>query len=243
MRNRAPLFGVLAALLLGIAFYFLAYQPRNEDLEAVRAETAELESQRSTLTNEIRRLREIESREVEFRAALARLEEYIPTGIAQSSLIHHLQLSADQSGVTVDTVTFGAPEPAEEAPPTGTPETVLGSIPVSVTVEGGYFQMVDFLRRVEVDVPRAVLIETLSVVEGEDKFPQLSTTWNGQLFAIIPDTAVAPETPADQDTEAGAEDGAEAGADDPDAGGETDGGEDIDPGSTADNNDDAGDVS
>lgn len=236
MRNRAPLIGVLAVLLLGVAFYFLAYQPRNEDLEAVRVETAELEAERSTLTNEIRRLREIESREVEFRAALARLEEYIPTGIAQSSLIHHLQLSADQSGVTVDAVTFGAPAPAEEAPPTGTPGTVLGAIPVSVTVEGGYFQMVDFLRRVEVDVPRAVLIETLSVVEGEDEFPQLSTTWNGQLFALIPDTAVTPEAPAD----AGTEDGAEAEAGD----GETDADADTETDDDNDNDDiDAGDVS
>lgn len=229
MRHRAPLIGVAVALLTGIAFYFLLYQPRNEDLDEIAAETAELEGQRSSLQNEIARLREIEAREVEFRAALATLEEYIPSGIAQSALVRHMQLAVDQAGVALDTVTFGDPAAVAEAPPTGTPGTVLGTIPVSVTVEGGYFQMVDFLRRVEVDVPRAVLVETVSVTEGPDNFPQLSTTWNGELFAVIPDTAVT--APPAQAPAEGAEEAGDAGeqTDDTDAG-ETDDTEDIDAG-------------
>lgn len=216
MRNRAPLVGVLVALLLGVAYFFLLYQPRNDDLEEIRAETEELESERTTLNNEIRRLEEIASRELEYRAALARLEEYIPSGLSQSAVIRQLQLAADQSGVEIVAMAFGDPEPVTEASPTGVPETVLGEIPTSVTVDGGYFQMVDFMRRVEVDVTRAILVQTVSVVEGPDEFPQLSTTWNGNLFAVVPDTSVItpPALPEGSEDEEGDEAG-ESGEDTP----------------------------
>jgi Tfp pilus assembly protein PilO len=203
MRNRAPVVGVLVALLLGVAFYFALYQPRNDDLDEVREETAQLESQRSSLQNELRRLEDIAAREMEFRASLARLEEYIPSGIAQSSLIRQLQLAADQSGVVITLVSFAEPQAVPESSPTGVPQTVLGSIAASVTVDGGYFQIVDFMRRIEVDVNRAILVEQVSVVEGQLGFPQLSTTWNGQLFAVVPDTTVT--TPPDVEGEAGDE--------------------------------------
>lgn len=221
MRSRAPIFGVLAALLLGVAYYFLLYQPRNTELDEVRTETAQLETERDTLQNEVRRLQDIQAREVEFRASLSRLEEYIPSGIAQSALIRQLQLAADQSGVEITGVSFADPQPVAEASPTGVPGTVLGSIATSATVDGGYFQMVDFLRRVEVDITRAILVQTLSVVEGEEEFPQLSTTWNGQLFALVPDTTV---TEAPESGEG--EDGGEGGSED----GDLDDTEPIDPG-------------
>lgn len=236
MRSRAPLIGALVALVIAVAFFFLLYQPRDRDLDGIRTEIADLETQRSTLENEISHLREIESRELEFRAALARLEEYIPAGVAQSALIRQFQLAADESGVVIALVAFGEPEPLDEAPTTGMPGTVLGAIPVSMTVEGGYFQVVDFMRRVEVEVPRAILVETLSIVEGPDEFPQLSSTWNGQLFAVVPDTAVSSQDGAEGgDGEAGeaGDAGADAGADGDGAGEGGESGPDGDGGQTA----------
>jgi hypothetical protein len=97
-----------------------------------------------------------------------------------------------------------------DAPSTGTPDTVLASINTTMVVEGGYFQAVDFFRRVEVDVPRAVLMQNLSMGEAE-AFPVLSTNWTGQLFTVIPDPSPAPPPAPTQDADG------EAGVDDSDA--------------------------
>lgn len=195
MTNRAPLFGVLGAVLLAVLFYFLLYSPRNADLELVRQETATLETQRVSLQGEVARLREVEANQVQVRSALARLEEFIPSGTAQSTAVRQLQLAADAAGVEIDSVTFAAPALIEGAPPTGVPETALAQIPITVSMSGGYFQVVDFMRRLEVETPRALLMGDMSNVEDEGGYPALSSTWTGNLFAVVPSASVPAEVP------------------------------------------------
>jgi Tfp pilus assembly protein PilO len=206
MTTRAPLIGILVAILLTVAFYFLLWQPRQEELVAIEEETTALEAQATQLQRQIAELEDVQAREVEIRAQLARLEEYIPTGPAQPAVIRQFQAAADAAGVEITSVTFGEPVPAEGAPPTGEPGTGLAEIPVTMLFEGGYFQMVDLFRRLEVEVPRAILISNVAIAEGEAAFPSLATTWAGNLFTIVP---VVP--PAEVPVE-GAEDGAVEGA-------------------------------
>jgi hypothetical protein len=80
--------------------------------------------------------------------------------------------------------------------PDGQADTVLAGVEVAMNVEGGYFQVVDFFRRIEVDVPRAVLMSALGISEAQDEFPLLSTNWNGQLFTVIPDPVAVTALPA-----------------------------------------------
>ena len=82
---------------------------------------------------------------------------------------------------------------------TGTEDTTLASIPITMVVDGGYFRIVDFFRRLEVEVPRAVLVESVSVEEQQDAgFPTLRATWTGQMFAVLPaeDVGTAGGAPA-----------------------------------------------
>jgi Tfp pilus assembly protein PilO len=201
MTRRTPLIGLAVALVIGIAFWFLLYSPRSDEIETVRAETATLETQRQSLQNEITQLREIEANQIEIRAALARLEEYIPSGTAQSTAVRQFQLAGDAAGVEIISLQFNAPTPDDNAPPTGVPDTVLARIPVAMTVEGGYFQIVDFFRRVEVEVTRAVFLNDVSLAEAEeDRFPNLGATWSGNLFGVVPVPPPPPvEVPVDPD--------------------------------------------
>ena len=191
MRFSAPLVAGLVALVLTVAFWFLLYKPARDQQAAVEAEIVTLEQQQSQLRTQIASLRDIESRQVEIRAALARLEEFIPSGPAQPTAIRQFQRAADAAGTEITSITFEepqVPDAAAGAAPadTGEPGTTLANLPVTMTLEGGYFQIVDFFRRVEVDVPRATLVETLDVVEADETFPSLEATWTGQLFAIVP---------------------------------------------------------
>jgi len=192
MRNRPVLIGIAVALVLLVAFYFLAYKPRSDEQAAIEAETALLIEQEQQLQQQIAQLQEIKSREVEINAAMARLVDYIPNGPAQPSVIRQFQRTADAAGASIESVTFGdptIPTAASGAAPTGTgrPGTTLANIEVSMDIQGGYFQIVDFFRRLEVDVPRAVLVQTIGVAESDEAgFPTLSATWTGQIFAVMP---------------------------------------------------------
>lgn len=219
MTSKAPLIAILACVVLAAGFYFLAWQPKAEEQTALEDETAQLEDEAQRLRNEIAALEEIKANEVEIRAAITKLEEYIPEGPAQPAVVRQLQDAADEAGVAIESMSFGEPERVEGAPETGEPGTVLARIESSFDLDGGYFQIVDFLRRIEVDVPRAVLVRDLSL-SGGDEYPALSGSWSGDLFAIVP-TGEALE-PGEGD----AADGADGGDGGEDSGG--DGGDDGD---------------
>lgn len=192
---RAPLIGLVTAVLLVVAFFFVAYQPRSDEQAEFEAQTAALADQQEQLARQIAELRAVAANQVEIRAALGRLEELIPTGFSQPAAIRQFQVTADASGVALERVTFDPPAVVEGAPASADSSTVLAEIPVTMTLEGGYFQMVDFFRRLEVDVPRAALVDNVSVAEGELEFPSLATTWSGLLFAVLPISAVEGAAP------------------------------------------------
>ena len=219
MKFSAPVVAVLVALVLTLAFWFLLYKPASDEQAVVEAETAALEGEQQSLQTQIAQLRDVEARQVEIRAEMARLEEFIPLGPAQPTAIRQFQRAADAAGTEITTLTFDEPEvpnAAAGATPSDTaiPGTTLANIPITMTVEGGYFQIVDFFRRVEVDVPRAALVQTVDVVEEPDEgFPTLAATWTGQLFAVVPlgdlvDTAAGVPAPAGTPTPAPTEGGA-----------------------------------
>ena len=191
--RRPPVIGLLVALVIALAFYFLLYKPANEEQARIEAETATLEQQQARLETQIAQLRDIEARQVEINAAKARLEEYIPEGPALPSAIRQFQRAADAAGADIASVTFGTPavpDPATSgvAPAdTGDPTTTLANIPITMVINGGYFRVVDFFRRLEVETPRAVLVQSVAAVEeAEAGFPTLAVTWNGQMFAVVP---------------------------------------------------------
>lgn len=205
MRATPPVIGVIVALVLALVFWFAFYKPAKEEQEAVQAETASLQAQLATLEAQIADLRDIKAREVEINAAMARLEEYIPSGPAQPTAIRQFQNAADAAGSEITSVTFGQPAVPEASATTDpaqtgvTGDTTLANIPVTVTVQGGYFQVVDFLRRLEVDVPRAVLVQSVTIGEATSGFPRLTVDFSGQIFAVLPtsdlvDTTAAPTT-------------------------------------------------
>ncbi len=208
MIAKAPYLAIAACVLLAAAFFFLAWQPKDDEQTALEDETAQLEREASSLRNEIAALEEIKANEVEIRATIAKIGEYVPEGPAQGEVMRQLQDAADAAGVTVESMQFGEPQRVEEAPDTGEPGTVLASIDSSFNLEGEYFQIVDFMRRIEVDVPRAVLIRQLSLSEGgEEGFPTLSGSWSGDLFAVVPTSEALEPGEGDVDDDAEGEDG------------------------------------
>lgn len=192
MKRRSVIIAVVVALLATGGWWFLLYTPKDEHLAQVEIEIDGLLAQQQQLRNEITQLRQVEADEENLRADLARLDDYIPHGPAQPSVIRQFQTSADAAAVEITSLTFGDPVAVVDAPARPGSDLTLAEIPVSMVVEGSYFQVVDFFRRLEVEIPRAVLVEAITMGEGADSFPQLATTWNGSVFAEVPIIAVPP---------------------------------------------------
>ena len=202
MMRRAPLIAIVVAVLLTVAFWYLLYQPRRMEHGRYIEQAAQLDTERSQLQAKIVTLREIKAHEESYRSRLVRLREYIPDRPAQPETLEALQEAADSSGVEIKQMTFGEPELVEDAPETNEELTALGRIPTQMMVTGGYFQIVDLIRRVEVDMARAVKVDTLTVAEEADElFPTLSVTWTGKVFAVLPVLEAAGEEVADPNGE------------------------------------------
>jgi Tfp pilus assembly protein PilO len=131
-------------------------------------------------------LTEVRDNEEDYRSQLARLLEYVPDETGQPDTLKALQRAADESGVEVFQTTFNEPELVEDAPETNNEKTALARIPTLMTITGSYFQVVDLLRRVEVDFTRAVKISTVTMAEeSEEKFPELTVTATGYIFSVL----------------------------------------------------------
>lgn len=232
MIRRAPVLVIVAVVLTTVAFWFLLYQPSQANEAALRDEAAALDDERAQLEARVERLREVEENVEDFTAQVDRVEELIPDRPAQPQVLRELQRAADASGVEITELTFGDPELVSGAPDTGDPATVLTRIPTQMSMSGGFFQVVDLLRRIEVDLARALKVDTVTMNEDEElSFPTLSATWTGAVFAVLPiedvpgaedvidaeaddDTAADEDPAADDETTESSTEGATPPADD-----------------------------
>ncbi len=191
MRISVPVIGAVVAVLLAIAFFFLLYQPRTQERAALQAETVTLEGQQLSLQAEVARLEAVRDDQSRIDRELAALAELIPGEVRQPAVIDEFQSVADAAGVAISSLTFADPVPANP-PAVAADGRQLASVAVNLTLQGGYFQAVDFLRRLETEASRVSLIENVAMAEGEEQFPSLVTTVTGDIFALLPPGAGLP---------------------------------------------------
>ena len=182
---RVPAAGVLLGLVLVAVYMVGIRQPRSQEITALEEEITQLRLQQEPLRRDIKGLEEVAARESEFTAALRLLERLIPSGLAQPALLVQIQTAAEGAGVKLVSVTFGDPQVPKGAPQSPVPETVLVAMPLTVIVEGPFPRITEVMRRVEVDIDRAVLVGAVALTEAEAGFPQLTGTWTGQGYALL----------------------------------------------------------
>jgi Tfp pilus assembly protein PilO len=199
MKRTHLLLGVLAAVMVVVSFWLLLWQPKQDEIVAVREEIQSTQDQQRTIEADLVHLRSVRESAPEAEAQLAAAGAIVPERPNQPSLLRQLQTAADDAGLTLMSVTFGRPSD------TLLDEGSVASLSTNLAVEGRYFQIVDFLRRIEAPeiTPRGLLWNSITVAERE--YPTLSASLSGMTFAA----AVVP--PAEVDDTLGMED--EAGED------------------------------
>lgn len=199
MNRQTLALAALGSVLVAVLFFFFLYSPKSDELAELELQIESTLAQQDQLRNRIRTLEEVRTRAPEIEAAIGTAEAIIPRDPGLPAALRQLSLAADGAGVVLPTISIGRP-----AVGPGPAQTMS----VAVTIGGSYFQIIDFLRRIEdpTITARGLIFSSVSI--GPDEYPTLSASLSGTMFTQL-SAPVAPappaEEPADDATE---EDGA-----------------------------------
>ncbi len=197
MNRSAVLIAVLAAVLVAALFYFFAWQPKSEEIAEIDEQIQAVEQETQRLEQRVIELKQVRADAPEIESDIVAAESLVPRDIAMPGLLRQMQLAADESGADLFNITASRPTQVEDA------QSGLAATAISVQLSGGYYQLVDFFRRVEdpAITPRGVVWNNLSL-SGADTYPTLTASVSGQVYSLLP----VPPAPAEEPT---TEDGAE----------------------------------
>lgn len=174
-RQNTALAAVAAALIV-VAWFFLLFSPKNDEVSVLHDEREQALTQQQTVQTRIAALEGIRSAAPEIEAGLAAARTLVPAQVALPTALRQLQHAADEAGLTLDSIT---PDRAGEVPGV----EGVSQFGVTMTLQGSYFQLVDFTRRLEDPtlLGRAVLVEDVNVAIAEH--PTLDATVRVRMFS------------------------------------------------------------
>lgn len=206
-RKTVLIAGVSAFLVLAL-WYLLLWSPRKADLSEARDRKEKAEALRDELAAKVSRLRASEKDQPMKNAQVEALRTTIPDEPNLAAFILDTNDAAGKAGIdfisvapTEPALPSGNPAVTSTAAQTGAPAPRLGSQPAEIglqlAITGGYFQVLDFLNRVN-DMPRLVVTDGLNIAAGDNN--KLTVALNARMFvrAVPPGYGDAPlvATPA-----------------------------------------------
>ena len=168
-RNELILAGIGVLLVLVAATLLLIRPTRQATADAHAARDAAI-SDSQALRDQIKALEALKPKEAELRAKAGLAKAEFPATPALPALVDALQDAASLSGVELGTVAPSTPKASTASP-------LLAEITTNVNVSGGYFEIQDFLVRLENLVkgtdpgriePRSVLIESVNLNSADE---------------------------------------------------------------------------
>lgn len=203
MNRRAVLIAAAAAAVVLVGWYLLLFSPTKSDLDKAKKRTEAAKTQSQQLEAEIARLRSAQRSEPARRAQLEQLRTAIPDTPNLAQFILDVNDAAAKSGIdfvsiaptepkaATPTSSGGGvtPTPATTVPAGGTTPTTTATVtgsgraPAEITVQlqiiGGYFQVLDFLNRLD-RLPRLVVTDAINI--SADNSGRLTAGVNGRIF-------------------------------------------------------------
>lgn len=129
----------VVAVVLIVAWYFLLFSPTQRKLSDLDAQVQSAKGALSVAQQEVVKLESFKKTAPQSRAEIVRLGKMLPESEGIPGLIIELSKTADASGVAVTGITRGST----------TPGNPFGIQQLSLAVSGRYFDVEDFLYRLE----------------------------------------------------------------------------------------------
>jgi len=185
--RRLWIVGLLMAVLLLAAWWFLFISPRNAKISEAKDELSRAMEMESGLSIQVNLLRGIRESEVEYLAAIGKLEALIPDRPQLEEFFEQINELAETTGVELNTLAPALPVPLQE--------TSLRQISVASTLEGEFFEVIGFLFGLS-EMDRLVRVDGISVSSGQDDAGStfLSVNLTIRLFTLADLLPLADET-------------------------------------------------
>jgi Tfp pilus assembly protein PilO len=203
--RRGPVLAGVGVGVLALLLVVLLVLPKMNEVSSAREELDQARSEQQTLESQVRALEDAREAAGAARRTIAEVDQQIPPTADQPGMILLLQNAAVASGLDLVTVTPSNPVFVEEAG--------FSSITVSVTGNGSYFDVAEFMFKIET-LPRAAKTLALALAPGGDETavattfgsPELAMTATIELYTS--DTSAGPGSIPGPTTEAPPEAGA-----------------------------------
>lgn len=180
MNRRIPLIAGAALAVVLLAGFGLLWRPQSAKIDEARTREEAAMAQNAQLELQLARLQEASERRTELIADQDLLRAAVPDDAALAQFILDGHDAAEAAEVDFVSIAPGAPA-ADEDPSKPT------SVSLNISVEGGYFQLLDYLNRI-LAFDRVVVIDSLSMAPKEEgNADVLRVELTGRMFT----TAVA----------------------------------------------------
>jgi Tfp pilus assembly protein PilO len=173
--RRPLLIGAAAALGVFVFWFVLLWSPQGSKITKAKDRKALAESEQQELQLRIARLKSLQQEEPRKRAQLESLRVAVPDEPNLAQFILDANTAANVSGIEFLSISpsppaaAGGPGAAATPPPTSPTTPAAGARPavinLSLSISGGYFQVVDFVNRLN-GLSRLVVIDTLGLTSG-----------------------------------------------------------------------------
>jgi type IV pilus assembly protein PilO len=202
----------LAVVVVLLAGWFLLVAPKRGEVADLREQTTAQEQRHQQVRTQLAMLKAQDADLPAQRARLAEIAAKLPDGTALPALVRSLTETADRSGVDIVSITPGQPaavtgssgsssgssgagSSGKGSSSTGSAGAgnggQLASIPVTLQVHGGFFQLEGFVHRLET-LRRAFLVTGVTLAPGPKLQPSGadaggggSDAWTGNLVATL----------------------------------------------------------
>ena len=186
--RRTMIIAGAAALAVAVLWYLVLWSPRKAELDDAREQREASESERQELATRVGRLRAAQKDEPMKRARLETLRTTIPDDPNLAAFILDTNDAAAKAGIEWISVAPEEPSPGAPsaasvaaAPVTttagdGTGATTAANrfpaeIGLQLQIQGGYFQILDFLNRLN-EMPRLVVTDGLNISSDDKANPR-----------------------------------------------------------------------
>ncbi len=153
--------GILIILLLVIGYYFLLFSPLRTEFAQRSEERSQKEQELRELDRQVAQLQEVARDAPDLERQLLEYSKRIPPQPEIPTFVVQVEEISQAAGVTQLSIEPGAPEP----PPGGGD---FSRIPVTMSFEGTYEQLQDFMGRL-LDLVRLVTVNEISYTPVEEE--------------------------------------------------------------------------
>lgn len=186
---------VAGVLFFGLAGWFLVVHPQSGKVASLKKQSADVQEKIDAYHQQVAAARSRPKIEV---ADVYRLAKAMPSKTDMPDLVLELSQLARDTGISFDSI---SPQPVAGV-------GSYSALPISVTFNGNFYNLADFLYRLRSLVTvhagrldatgRLFSVDTLTFTEGQAKFPQIQATLviDAFVYAAAPASVPAATPPA-----------------------------------------------